>query len=60
MPYCFTNSTKNDIWQIKILYGKSKLSTLGNNTFGFEDLANDGDKNYNDTIMRVNLSVNAV
>jgi hypothetical protein len=29
-----------------------------NGTFGFEDLANSGDKDYNDLIVQVNLSVN--
>ena len=32
------------------------IRLLGNNTFGFEDLANGGDKDYNDMIVRVNLS----
>lgn len=35
------------------------IRMLGNNTFGFEDLANGGDKDYNDMIVQVNLSVNA-
>ncbi|MEH2024341.1 beta-propeller fold lactonase family protein [Nostoc sp.] len=35
------------------------IRLLGNNTFGFEDLANGGDKDYNDVIVQVNLSVNA-
>nr|MDZ8046688.1 beta-propeller fold lactonase family protein [Nostoc sp. DedQUE02] len=35
------------------------IRLLGNNTFGFEDLANGGDKDYNDMIVQVNLSVNA-
>ncbi|MEC4816947.1 MAG: DUF4347 domain-containing protein [Scytonema sp. PMC 1069.18] len=30
---------------------------LGNNTFGFEDLANGGDRDYNDMTVRVNLSI---
>ena len=34
------------------------IRLLGNNTFGFEDLPNGGDKDYNDVIVRVNLSVN--
>ncbi|MEH1941488.1 MAG: putative Ig domain-containing protein [Nostoc sp.] len=34
------------------------IRLLGNNTFGFEDLANSGDKDYNDLIVQVNLSVN--
>ncbi|MEH2229324.1 MAG: putative Ig domain-containing protein [Nostoc sp.] len=34
------------------------IRLLGNNTFGFEDLANGGDKDYNDLIVQVNLSVN--
>ncbi len=33
------------------------IRLLGNNAFGFEDLANGGDKDYNDFIVRVNLSV---
>ncbi len=34
------------------------IRLLGNNVFGFEDLANGGDKDFNDIIVRVNLSVN--
>ena len=34
------------------------IRLLGNNTFGFEDLANGGDKDYNDVIVQVNLSTN--
>ncbi|WP_414512354.1 putative Ig domain-containing protein [Nostoc sp. PCC 9305] len=34
------------------------IRLLGNNTFGFEDLANGGDKDYNDVIVQVNLNVN--
>ncbi len=30
---------------------------LGNNAFGFEDLVNGGDKDYNDLIVQVNLSI---
>ncbi|AUB34548.1 Ca2+-binding protein, RTX toxin-related [Nostoc flagelliforme CCNUN1] len=36
------------------------IRLLANNTFGFEDLANGGDKDYNDIIVRVNLSGNPV
>ncbi|MEH1968431.1 FG-GAP-like repeat-containing protein [Nostoc sp.] len=35
------------------------IRLLGNNTFGFEDLPNGGDKDYNDVIVQVKLSVNA-
>ncbi|MEA5601287.1 beta-propeller fold lactonase family protein [Nostoc sp. UHCC 0252] len=35
------------------------IRLLGNNTFGFEDLPNSGDKDYNDVIVQVKLSVNA-
>ncbi len=35
------------------------IRLLGNNTFGFEDLTNGGDKDYNDVIVQLNLSVNA-
>lgn len=31
------------------------IRLLGNNTFGFEDLVNSGDRDYNDVILRVNL-----
>ncbi|MBD2514379.1 DUF4114 domain-containing protein [Nostoc sp. FACHB-973] len=48
-PFLGTNTDKTDHIQL-----------LGNNTFGFEDLVNGGDKDYNDVIVRVNLSVNAV
>ncbi|MFN6474771.1 putative Ig domain-containing protein [Nostoc sp. DedQUE07] len=34
------------------------IRLLGNNTFGFEDLPNGGDKDYNDVIVQVNLSAN--
>ena len=33
------------------------IRLLGNNVFGFEDLAGGGDKDYNDVVLRVNLSV---
>lgn len=33
------------------------IRLLGNNTFGFEDLAGGGDKDFNDIIVRANLSV---
>ncbi|MFN6464896.1 MAG: beta-propeller fold lactonase family protein [Nostoc sp. DedVER02] len=36
------------------------IRLLGNNTFGFEDLPNSGDKDYNDVIVQVKLTVNAV
>ncbi|MBD2415999.1 sodium:calcium exchanger [Nostoc calcicola FACHB-389] len=48
-PFLGANTDKTDHIQL-----------LGNNTFGFEDLANGGDKDYNDVIVRVNFSVNAV
>ncbi|MBD2562466.1 DUF4114 domain-containing protein [Nostoc linckia FACHB-391] len=35
----------------------NQIRLLGNNAFGFEDLANGGDKDYNDLIDRVNLSI---
>ncbi|MDZ8089585.1 MAG: putative Ig domain-containing protein, partial [Nostoc sp. DedQUE12b] len=33
------------------------IRLLGNNAFGFEDLANGSDRDYNDLIVRVNLSI---
>lgn len=33
------------------------IHLLGNNIFGFEDLFNGGDRDYNDVILRVNLSL---
>ncbi|MGF1933640.1 MAG: putative Ig domain-containing protein [Nostoc sp. ChiQUE02] len=33
------------------------IRLLGNNAFGFEDLANGGDRDYNDLIVQVNLSM---
>ncbi|MFN6534840.1 MAG: choice-of-anchor Q domain-containing protein [Nostoc sp. EkiNYC01] len=33
------------------------IRVLGDNIFGFEDLANGGDKDFNDLILRVNLSI---
>ncbi|MBP5974433.1 DUF4114 domain-containing protein [Brasilonema sp. CT11] len=32
------------------------VSLLGDNVFGFEDLVNGGDKDYNDVTVRINLS----
>ncbi|MDZ8221406.1 putative Ig domain-containing protein [Nostoc sp. ChiVER01] len=34
------------------------IRMLGNNTFGFEDLVNGGDKDYNDIIVQANLRIN--
>ncbi|AFY31352.1 beta-propeller fold lactonase family protein [Calothrix sp. PCC 7507] len=36
------------------------IRLLGNNSFGFEDLANGGDKDYNDVIVQISLTANAV
>ncbi|BAY22229.1 hypothetical protein NIES2100_19920 [Calothrix sp. NIES-2100] len=36
---------------------KDHIRLLGNNSFGFEDLANGGDNDFNDAIVRVNLSI---
>ncbi|MFN6462359.1 MAG: DUF4347 domain-containing protein [Nostoc sp. DedVER02] len=36
------------------------IRLLENNTFGFEDLAKGGDRDFNDMIVKVNLSINAV
>ncbi|MEH2333882.1 MAG: DUF4114 domain-containing protein [Nostoc sp.] len=36
------------------------IRLLENNPFGFEDLPNGGDKDYNNVIVQVNLSVNVV
>ncbi|MEI1376034.1 DUF4114 domain-containing protein [Nostoc sp. UHCC 0926] len=36
------------------------IRLLENNTFGFEDLANCGDKDYNNVIVQVNLSINTM
>jgi len=33
------------------------IRLLGNNTFGFEDLANGGDKDFNDVVVQVNLTI---
>jgi Domain of unknown function (DUF4114)/Calx-beta domain/RTX calcium-binding nonapeptide repeat (4 copies) len=45
-PFLGANSDKVD-----------HIRLLGNNIFGFEDLTNGGDKDYNDVIVRVNLSI---
>lgn len=45
-PFLGANSDKTD-----------HIHLLGNNTFGFEDLANGGDRDYNDMIVRINLSL---
>ncbi|MBN3958850.1 DUF4114 domain-containing protein [Nostoc sp. NMS8] len=39
------------------MYKADHISLLSNNVFGFEDLANGGDRNYNDLIVRVNLNI---
>jgi len=36
------------------------IRLLGNNTFGFEDLANGGDKDYNDMIVQVQFASNII
>ncbi|WP_392530625.1 DUF4114 domain-containing protein [Nostoc sp. C117] len=48
-PFLGANTDKTD-----------HIRMLGNNTFGFEDLANGGDKDYNDVIVRVNFNVNTL
>lgn len=45
-PFLGANSDKVD-----------HIRLLGNNTFGFEDLANGGDMDYNDVIVKVNLTI---
>ncbi|MTJ06954.1 DUF4114 domain-containing protein [Anabaena sp. UHCC 0204] len=45
-PYIGANADKVD-----------HIRLLGNNIFGFEDLPNGGDKDFNDVIVRVNLSI---
>ncbi len=45
-PYLGANSDKSD-----------HLRLFGNNIFGFEDLPNGGDKDFNDVIVKVNLSI---
>ncbi|QKQ73186.1 DUF4114 domain-containing protein [Nostoc sp. TCL240-02] len=37
-----------------------RIRLLGKNTFSFEDLPNGGDKDYNDIIVQLNLSVSPV
>ncbi|UKO97207.1 beta-propeller fold lactonase family protein [Nostoc sp. UHCC 0870] len=44
-PFLGANADKTD-----------HIHLLGDNTFGFEDLVNGGDRDYNDMIVRVNLS----
>ncbi|MBE8998416.1 DUF4114 domain-containing protein [Nostoc sp. LEGE 12447] len=36
------------------------IHLLGNNTFGFEDLPNSDEKDYNDMILQLNLSASTV
>jgi hypothetical protein len=45
-PYLGANSDRID-----------HIRLLGNNTFGFEDLPNGGDKDFNDMIVKVNMSI---
>ncbi|BAZ28863.1 alkaline phosphatase-like protein [Cylindrospermum sp. NIES-4074] len=45
-PYLGANADKVD-----------HIRLLGDNTFGFEDLVNGGDQDFNDAIVRVNLSI---
>ncbi len=44
-PFLGANADKSD-----------HIRLLGNNTFGFEDLANGGDRDFNDIIVKVNLT----
>jgi hypothetical protein len=37
--------------------GADHVSLLGNNTFGFEDLPGAGDKDYNDLVLKIDLTV---
>jgi len=37
--------------------GADHVSLLGNNTFGFEDLPGAGDKDYNDIVLKIDLTV---
>ena len=46
LPFLGSNSSNTD-----------HVRLLGNNTFGFEDLPGGGDKDYNDMIVKVNLSI---
>jgi len=45
-PFLGANSDKVD-----------HIRLLGNNTFGFEDLANGGDKDFNDAVVQINLTI---
>ncbi|HLO88904.1 MAG TPA: choice-of-anchor I family protein [Nostocaceae cyanobacterium] len=45
-PYLGANSDQTD-----------HIRLLGDNVFAFEDLPNGGDKDYNDTIVKINLSI---
>ena len=47
-PYLGANSDQTD-----------HIRLLGNNTFGFEDMVKGGDKDFNDIILRVNLTTTA-
>ena len=61
-PDAILNSNANNDIYFAFLGANSDntdhIRMLGNNTFGFEDLANGGDKDYNDMIVQVNLRVN--
>ncbi|MEH2461293.1 DUF4347 domain-containing protein [Nostoc sp.] len=62
-PDAFLNSNANKNVYFSFLGANSDktdhIRLLGNNTFGFEDLPNGGNKSYNDMIVQVNLSLNA-
>ena len=62
-PDAILNSSNNKKVYFAFLGANSDkadhVRLLGNNTFGFEDFLNGGDKDYNDVIVQVNLSVNA-
>ncbi|MEH2377112.1 beta-propeller fold lactonase family protein [Nostoc sp.] len=62
-PDAILNSTANKNVYFAFLGANSDkvnhIRLLGNNTFGFEDLKNGGDKDYNDVIVQTKLSVNA-
>jgi 2',3'-cyclic-nucleotide 2'-phosphodiesterase / 3'-nucleotidase / 5'-nucleotidase len=67
-PFIISNGTVDQVinGQINQVYfaylganpnGVDHIRLLGDNTFGFEDLPNGGDFDYNDMVVRVNLSI---
>ncbi|YAF94152.1 MAG: phytase [Nodularia sp. CChRGM 3473] len=64
-PFIITNGRPENVNDRPVYFsflganprGADNITLLGNNVFGFEDMQNAGNKDYNDMIVRVNLTV---